>query len=209
MIGLIFPVRLLHSLLSAGFKRRTMRPTNPIPASLGSLVTGVLRSAKLCSEPDRGQVRAVLATSSRGSAVVGEDGAECCDPSGRSAQWTAARQERGRLARPPLSRQPIAPRHSVGQKTGEYRFSRTCGRDARVPKQPRCEGPNNDWIAAARKLCGIANRERDDRARGPDPWRESSLKQYHCLTGDQYRAPPSVPPTAPEEQLAAAFVGVR
>jgi hypothetical protein len=28
MIGLIFPVRLLHSLLSAGFKRRTKRPTN-------------------------------------------------------------------------------------------------------------------------------------------------------------------------------------
>ena len=44
MIGLIFPVRLLHSLLSAGFKRRTKRPTNPIPASLVSLVAGVFRS---------------------------------------------------------------------------------------------------------------------------------------------------------------------
>jgi hypothetical protein len=28
---LSFPVRLLHSLLSAGFKRRTKRPTNPCP----------------------------------------------------------------------------------------------------------------------------------------------------------------------------------
>jgi hypothetical protein len=44
MIGLIFPVRLLHSLLSAGFKRRTKRPINHILASLVSLVAGVFRS---------------------------------------------------------------------------------------------------------------------------------------------------------------------
>ena len=44
MIGVIFPVRLLHSLLSAGFERRAKRPTNPIPASLVSLVAGVFRS---------------------------------------------------------------------------------------------------------------------------------------------------------------------
>jgi hypothetical protein len=56
MIGSIFPVRLLHSLLSAGFKRRTKRPTNPIPASLVSLVA-CIPFPKLFSEPGHGEVR--------------------------------------------------------------------------------------------------------------------------------------------------------